>query len=84
VSWVQLVVDGETQFSGVFDDYSNRVPDFVKDIIRPGTRPIPWMKAVAITFTDAILTRQSITMTVWTFDNQGWQLTVEAANESAT
>lgn len=77
---VRIRIDGATAFDGNPGDWVSAPPDVFKDMIKPGYRPEPWMKAIMITFTEATLTEQSVDISVLTHtkrDNApGWSMQV--------
>jgi len=72
---VRLRIDGDTVFNGDAGAWEHRAPDVFKDAIRPGAAIAPWLKAVAVTMSDALMTNGSMKINVRTKPG-GWVMEV--------
>lgn len=77
VSHIQIIINGTQEFSGDVEEWEAKRPDTFRDALKPGAQPKPWMKAVMIAFTDAILSKQSVIIDC-THRSNRWSLMVEA------
>lgn len=66
MSRIRLVVNGHVEFDGEPGEWVSQPPDAFADMIKQGTRPEPWQKAVMIIMTDALIQEKSIGITVRT------------------
>ena len=73
---IVLKVDGKVEFRGELDEWVSKAPDELRDAIKPGAKPLPWMKAVLITFAELAVTRADARITVKTHPD-GWEMRVK-------
>lgn len=76
MSRIALYVNGHVEFDGELNEWVATPPDFVKDMLKPEVTVAPWMKAVMLSLTDAVMQNKSLSMDVRTSE-KSWQLTVE-------
>lgn len=61
---IQIKVDGKILFKGELVDWEERPPSEFQDAIKPGHRPDPWMKAVMVTMSDALILNKDLRINV--------------------
>jgi hypothetical protein len=76
MSHVEIVLDGEQLFKGHLGQWRAKPPDFAKDLIRPGAKPQPVMKAVMMALSDMATAQQSGFICANT-EPDGWDITVK-------
>ena len=59
---VRICIDEKTLFNDDLDVWQATPPDQFKDMIKPGSTPEPWMKAIMIVMADAAMTGQSVSI----------------------
>lgn len=70
-SRIRIKIDGATLFEGNPGDWVDTPPDLFKDMIKPGARPEPWFKAIAMTLSDAVMLGQNVDIAVRTSTKRG-------------
>lgn len=71
MSHVRLQINDVVEFDDEISEWVARPPEFVKEAIRPGAAPEPWLKAVMLALTDAVVMKQSADIRVH-HDEKGW------------
>jgi hypothetical protein len=59
-----LKVNGQVEFDGALGQWMQKPPDFVKDKLKPGTKPEAWVKAVMIVLTESLMLDESVAVEV--------------------
>lgn len=80
MSRVSVVIDGKCEFDGELGEWVSTPPDFVKDLIKPGAKPQPHMKAIMLALTDALMLQQTVSIEAKTWID-GWSITVESGKQ---
>lgn len=73
---ITIKIDKKVLFKGEAGEWIQKTPSAFKDAIKPGARPAPWMKAIAITLADALMSNNSIKISVTTGPGK-WTMAVE-------
>jgi hypothetical protein len=75
MSHVEIVLDGEQLFKGHLGKWRAKPPDFAKDLLKPGAKPQPVMKAIMMALSDMATAQQSGKI-VANSSHVGWDVTV--------
>lgn len=76
---IKIKIDNRIMFKGTLGEWIHRPPSEFEDAIKPGAKPEPWMKAIAIALSEAITTGREVNITVLTRlkgVRRGWSMEV--------
>ena len=62
MSHIRIVIDGDTLFDDDLDVWQATPPDQFKELLTPGAKPKPWMKAIMIVMADAAMTDNNVSI----------------------
>lgn len=74
---IRVKVNGRTLFNGDAGEWVNRPPTQFQDMIKPGAKPAPWMKAIGVVLADALVLNSDMRINVVT-KFETWTMTVES------
>jgi hypothetical protein len=77
-----LIVDGQTRLDDELEEWHKRPPELLADMIKPGVRVEPYLKAAAMALAEATIRGNPITIKVNTRP-LGWTLTVDHVSAHA-
>lgn len=73
-----LTVDGRTLLDDNLDNWQQRPPEQLQELIKPGRKPQPWLQAALITLADAAMNNMPVEIHVKTHI-AGWTIKVQHA-----
>lgn len=76
MSHVRIVINDTLEFDGEPHEWQTKPPDLFRDMIKPNTKPAPWMIAIATTMNDALMRDEPVDIIV-THRSNRWQMNVE-------
>lgn len=65
-SHIRLLIDSVLKFEGDLNEWTSEPPEFVKDSMKLGAKPEPWMKAILIVMADAAMSGDNVSIEAWT------------------
>lgn len=82
-SHIRICIDNAVMFDGELDAWVAAPPDEFRDMLKPGAQPQPWMKAIMIAMTDAIMAGDSVNIEATTGDGF-WSVEVTKTRWAST
>jgi hypothetical protein len=73
----RIVINDHVLFDDDLGAWKDNPPDFVRELIRPGVRPQPYLKAVLIAMAENVLADRSVIITVVAHDPSDWTMRVK-------
>ena len=73
---ISIKVNRRILFRGELGEWINKPPDEFKEVIKPGVKAKPYMKAIMVTLADSAITGANLTVNVTTRKG-GWTMVVE-------
>jgi len=77
MSHVKLTVNNKVEFDDELTEWKDTPPDFIKDVVKPGFKPEPYLQHVMVAMSGALTSGQDTGINVKTFPD-GWAMTVKA------
>lgn len=74
---VRLTIDGKLELDGDLGTWERQPPELIRDLITPGAKPKPALKAAMLAISDAFLTGQSVDIDLKN-ESDSYTLTVKA------
>jgi hypothetical protein len=71
-----LTLNGRTLLNDNLDQWQQRPPQQLQELIKPGHKPQPWIQAALITLADAAMNSQPIEIHITTKPT-GWTINVQ-------
>lgn len=76
MSYVRITVNGKKLQDGELGEWTQRQPEFVKDMIKPGVEPQAYVKAMMVVMVDGLMQEKSVDIDVKT-SNGRWTMAVK-------
>lgn len=78
MSRATLIVDGECRMDDELDEWHRRPPQLLADMIKPGSKPEPYLVAAGMALADATVKGQPVRVTITTRPS-GYNVDVDLA-----
>lgn len=75
MSRVKITIDDRVEFDGDLGEWIATPPSFFRDRLTSNIRPEPWLKAVMLSVTDAVMLAKPVEITVHTGQSR-WSIEV--------